>query len=76
MPTWGRLVVAAESTEPATIDFYNNVHRKGVTVLGMPVSPLSVFEPTCRKTTLPFLRQAMRVIQSDALVTASLADVM
>ncbi len=74
MPTWGRLVVASRSTESATIDFYNNVHRKGVTVLGMPASPRCMFEPERRTALSPFLIRAMRVMQNDALATACLTD--
>jgi len=75
MPTWGRLVLASESTESTTIDFYNNVHRKGVTVLAMPETPLWVFDSSRRVDSRPFLRRAMRVMQCDALANACLAVV-
>lgn len=32
LPKWGRIICAAHSGSPLTIDFYNNIHRKGVTV--------------------------------------------
>ena len=32
IPKWGRIMCAAHSGSPLTIDFYNNIHRKGVTV--------------------------------------------
>lgn len=30
IPYWARMMLAADSSEPVTIDFYNNLHRKGV----------------------------------------------
>lgn len=32
IPKWGRIMCASHSGSPLTIDFYNNIHRKGVTV--------------------------------------------
>lgn len=32
IPKWGRIICAAHSGSPLTIDFYNNIHRKGVIV--------------------------------------------
>lgn len=67
MPVWGRLVVATSVTEPATIDFYNNVHRKGVRVIGVPSTPLAAFDAGRRPTVGRSLRRALRIMNSKDL---------
>lgn len=47
-PYWSRLVAAAAVGSPMTIDFYNNIHRKGVTLIGKSITVDRLFtSPGC-----------------------------
>jgi hypothetical protein len=42
-PYWSRIVASALAEIPMTIDFYNNIHRKGVTIYGLPMTAQHLF---------------------------------
>lgn len=62
LPRWGRLLLAAHRPAPINIDFYNNVHRKGIDMRGGSLDPLSVFDPARRTDYDAFIRRAMALL--------------
>lgn len=46
MPRFGRLVLAGPPGTPTTVDFYKNVHRKGVVIASTPLEPSAVVSET------------------------------
>ena len=46
MPRFGRLVLAGPPGGPTTVDFYKNVHRKGVVIASTPLEPAAVVSAT------------------------------
>jgi hypothetical protein len=61
LPAWGRVVLATESTQPATVDFYNNVHRKGCRIVTVPATPAQLDDETWRRLAEPHLERAIRI---------------
>ena len=39
IPVYSRLLLGGSGGEPLTIDYYNNIHRKGITVLARNIDP-------------------------------------
>lgn len=72
MPVWGRIVLAIDSTEPAAVDFYNNVHRKGLRICGAPASPACVFDPSLRHRCSAYILRAARILQNERLAARCL----
>jgi hypothetical protein len=64
MPVWGRVVLATRAGEPATIDFYNNVHRKGCRIVTVPAAPAQMDEVPWRHQAGQHLTRAARVLRS------------
>lgn len=62
LPRWGRLMLAAHRTSPINIDFYNNVHRKGIDLRACSFDPLQVFETALRVDDDVFVRRAMALL--------------
>lgn len=62
LPRWGRLMLAAHRASPLNIDFYNNIHRKGVDMRGCSLDPLQVFEPALRAGGDLFVKRAMALL--------------
>jgi NADPH:quinone reductase-like Zn-dependent oxidoreductase len=44
IPRWGRLLLAGSAGQPITVDFYKNIHRKGVTVNTAVLEPAALFD--------------------------------
>ena len=44
IPRWGRLLLAGPPGAPVTIDYYRNVHRKGIVLASTVLEPSSVFD--------------------------------
>jgi threonine dehydrogenase-like Zn-dependent dehydrogenase len=61
MPRWGRMMLAGETGEPLTVDFYNNVHRKGMLLLTGLFDPTRVFQEDWGAS---YLRSAFRILQN------------
>lgn len=61
LPTFSRLLLAGTAREPLTIDFYNNVHRKGLDLHS------GVFDPSLERDDDPIcgprLERAARLLQ-------------
>ncbi|MCP9456346.1 MAG: hypothetical protein NNA18_09605 [Nitrospira sp.] len=61
MPRWGRLMLAGRPQTPLTVDFYNNVHRKGATVV------CDMFDPALllrNKDRAIYLSAAFRLLEN------------
>lgn len=72
IPMWGRIVLAAAVTNPATVDFYNNVHRKGCSLLSVPGSPGEMLAAFWNDAAGPYIARAARILQIDRLAAACL----
>jgi len=44
IPRWGRLLLAGPAGTPVTIDYYRNVHRKGIVFATTVLEPSRVFD--------------------------------
>ena len=69
-PMWARFVLATDVTDPATIDFYNNVHRKGSRILTVPAAPAAMFDEAWHGQARQHLERASRIMQIDSLAAA------
>jgi hypothetical protein len=67
LPRWSRVLLGARSTAPLTVDFYNNVHRKGVYMRTTRLDPSRVLDPALRTQFAPFIEQAIRILANDEL---------
>lgn len=63
VPTWGRILLGAEKSQPATVDFYNNVHRKGVTLVCRQLGP----EVTKSPELAPHIERAAAILGNPRL---------
>jgi hypothetical protein len=61
MPRWGRMMLAGGARETLTIDFYNNVHRKGMLLLTGVVEPARALDESWGPA---YLRAAFRFLTS------------
>jgi threonine dehydrogenase-like Zn-dependent dehydrogenase len=66
MPRWGRMMLAGGTREPLTIDFYNNVHRKGMLLLTGLFDPTRVFQEEWGSA---YLRTAFRILQNTEMAS-------
>lgn len=69
MPRWGRLLLAGQARQSLTVDFYNNVHRKGVLLIS------TVLDPTCALNDGvcgAYLPAAFRLLQNKDMAAACL----
>lgn len=64
MPAWGRIVIATRTGNPATIDFYNNVHRKGCRIVTVPSSPAQIHDELWCEGARPHVVRAVRILRS------------
>jgi hypothetical protein len=67
LPRWSRVLLGARSTAPLTVDFYNNVHRKGVRMRTTRLDPSRVLDPALRTQFAPFIERAIRILTNDEL---------
>lgn len=66
VPRWGRVMLAGRTRQPLTVDFYNNVHRKGVLLLASIFDPASVLHHAQSAAYLP---AAFRILQNKEMAT-------
>jgi hypothetical protein len=72
LPMWARIVLAMPSSNPATVDFYNNVHRKGTRIVSVPASPDELQQPQWIEAAAPYLARAARMLEVDRLASLCL----
>jgi hypothetical protein len=73
-PRWGRILLGAPTSSRLTVDFYNNVHRKGTYLRTARLDPLLVFDSTYAATRLPHVARAIRILADDELAARCLSD--
>jgi hypothetical protein len=66
-PMWARIVLASLASDPATIDFYGNVHRKGCHLLSVPGAPADMLNPPWIDAARLHVTRAARILQHDKL---------
>lgn len=69
VPRWGRLLLAGQTRQPLTVDFYNNVHRKGVLLVTSVFDPIHAFE---NEATRAYLPAAFRILQREEMAAICL----
>jgi NADPH:quinone reductase-like Zn-dependent oxidoreductase len=63
IPRWGRLLLAGSAGQPITVDFYKNIHRKGVTVNTAVLEPAALFIPGAGAAARAQVTHAIRILQ-------------
>ena len=63
LPRYSRLMLAGSRSQPATIDYYNNIHRKGVFVLTRDLEPAAHLGTTPGKGMEDYLRRAFILLE-------------
>lgn len=62
LPMWSRFVLAMPASMPTTVDFYNNVHRKGANLVCVPASTREMHESQWSPRSVGYLQRAARVL--------------
>ena len=62
MPKWGRLLFAGHSTQPLTIDYYNNVHRSGALLYSTNMNPINIVDWINRNKCDEYIEQSYRIL--------------
>jgi hypothetical protein len=65
MPRWGKLMIAGRTQRSLTIDFYNNVHRKGLVLSCGTFDPSTIFDK--REESKAYLDAAFRILENKAM---------
>ncbi len=71
-PMWARIVLATDVADPATIDFYGNVHRKGCRLVSVPGATREMLDPVWIGSAGQHISRAARILQCDRLARAVL----
>jgi threonine dehydrogenase-like Zn-dependent dehydrogenase len=66
IPRWGRLMLAGPPGSTVTIDFYKNVHRKGIIISSTVLEPTAILDPSRREITAQ-LGRATEVLNNPAM---------
>jgi threonine dehydrogenase-like Zn-dependent dehydrogenase len=74
IPREARLMMASQAGAPVTIDFYNNVHRKGIRMESCMLDTALVFDGVARGLDQHVAR-AIRILLNDKLAERCLASV-
>ena len=64
IPRFGRLLLAGPAGDPVTIDFYKNVHRKGIVLAATTVEPALVFDSVGGADTRAQLGRAAAIVRN------------
>lgn len=65
-PYWSRFVANARCQQPMTIDFYNDVHRKGATIVGRQMTCEKIYGPSSDLYAKEHLRRAVQILMNDS----------
>lgn len=68
IPRWGRLLLAGSAGQPITVDFYKNIHRKGVTVNTAVLEPAALFESVAGAPARARVTHAVRILQNAVML--------
>jgi threonine dehydrogenase-like Zn-dependent dehydrogenase len=67
IPRWGRLLLAGPAGAPVTIDFYKNVHRKGIVMATTTVEPASIFDGGVHADARAQIGRAIAILRNPAM---------
>jgi len=65
LPRYSRLMLAGHRSQPATIDYYNNIHRKGVLVLTRIPDPAKHLDAPPGNGVEDYLRRAFILLEDE-----------
>jgi len=65
MPQWGRLLLASNESGLVTLDYYNNIHRKGAYVFADILDCSIIFHKDFKNNLLEYLEKAYRILQNN-----------
>lgn len=68
IPQWGRLILAGSKMQLTTLDFYNNVHRKCITLSSFLFESQALFYETGKYAV--YVRNALQILSSDEMALA------
>lgn len=74
-PNWSRFVGCSPNDSTMTIDFYNDVHRKGATIVGHALDARQIFHDGCSLLTPENIVASTRIL-SDTAVLDRMIDVL
>lgn len=74
VPKWGRIALGGQNSGSATVDFYNNVHRKGVHILSATLSTAALFDTSIDSHVRHFVGRAAGIL-SHPLLASQCRDV-
>jgi hypothetical protein len=67
LPRWGRLMLAGEAKQSITIDYYNNIHKKGAHIITTRYQPTMIFQSEKWPGVDRHLRRALRILQNEKM---------
>ena len=67
IPRWGRLLLAGPPGPPVTIDFYRNVHRKGIVIASTTADSSRVFDARAGRDIRDQLPKAVQILRNEAM---------
>jgi hypothetical protein len=70
IPAWTRVLLAGYETAPVTIDVYNNVHKKGVTIHPFIFDPRTLFVRAGEDIVREQVRRAARILGNPGMAEA------
>lgn len=62
LPKWGKIMLLKQAEYPLTIDYYNNLHRKGICMFSYQLNPVVLFENKLELASI--ITRACRITQS------------
>jgi hypothetical protein len=69
IPRFGRLLLAGPAGDPVTIDFYKNVHRKGIVLSTTTLEPAMVFDPVAGVDLRAQIRRALAILRNPQMAS-------
>ena len=69
IPRFGRLLLAGPAGDPVTIDFYKNVHRKGIVLATTTIEPAVIFDAVGGADVRSELGRAAAILKNTRMVT-------
>lgn len=64
IPRWGRLLLAGPAGAPVTIDFYKNIHRKGIVIAATTIEPAAIFTSSQDNAVLKQMGRAAAILRN------------
>jgi hypothetical protein len=74
IPVWGRLLFAHAHTKNITVDYYNNLHRKGILTYSTINNTEKVFNELKRQRNQQFILNACRILDNKRMISELLTQ--